>query len=194
MAPTNPKDDLLRIGEDLGTETLKRKCLAPAAFLEDILTCGLKLQFIQGPEQMAFPVFVVKDFQLEQQVAQLSLEQEFVVVCNGKRNKQNSSRRQRRLQIRSRRQHGGPNSGMFHTFLPLSFCLQKQFGFVSCHEEDLFLHAAHVVDPAETEIVPVTPTIAPCRGATRVTTPRDMGTCGRHTSSREVKQPYKQLD
>ena len=24
--------------------------------------------------------------------------------------------------------------------------MQKQFGFVSCHDEDLFLHAAHVVD------------------------------------------------
>ena len=47
-------------------------------------------------------------------------EQDFVVVCNGTRTKQSSSRRRRRLQIRSRRQHGGPKSSMVHTFPPLS--------------------------------------------------------------------------
>ena len=47
-------------------------------------------------------------------------EQDFVVVCNGTRTKQSSSRRRRRLQIRSRRQHGGPTSNMVHTFPPLS--------------------------------------------------------------------------
>ena len=65
-------------------------------------------------------MLVVKDFKIEEHMAKLSLEQEFVVVCNGKRTKQSSSRRRRRLQIRSRRQHGGPKSGMVHTFPPLS--------------------------------------------------------------------------